>query len=404
MDVAFVGGGAAALWLACLAQRRGLSVAVIAPDPLGGEQTLASQGIIHGGGKYLLRRNASRVRSEPPTQLATMPARWRRCVAGDIVEASGDVDVRGLTVLAEHVELRATTRRALPRFRVASRMLAAGPRSDAPRREGVSPSRHAARRVPRKAEGPAQQCQARVRLPEDFVVDAESLVKLLAAGVRGHLLPRQVAPEDVLVDDDGVAGIRVGNTTLLAQRYVFAAGAGNAELARRAGLQPQATVSRPLHQAWARIERAEAVFAHCLTRPFGAEPDLTITTHPCDDATVLYLGGRLATIGVARDESAQKAAARRAVAAALPHIDTTHAEFHTLRVDRAEPQRTAARRASDAFLTTRRNASLCFPVKLSLMPRLGDLFLHELAAVKPDTNPWCGNPNQPVATARRPWS
>ena len=420
VDVAFVGGGIAAFWLACLAQRRGLSVAVIASEPLGGEQTMASQGIIHGGGKYLMRRNLTRrSASDSLAHLATMPARWRRCLTGNIVESSGDIDLRGLPVLAEQVELRATTRWSLPRLWVASQLVA-----DAPRREGVSPSLRAARRVllearaschrtrpkdvPRDMPQGVPDCTWRrkthVQLQEDFVVDVESLVRQLASGVRGRVLPRRIAPEDVLVDGDGIAGIRVGTTKLHAQRYVFAAGAGNAELAPRAGFGAQATVLRPLHQVWARIEHAEPVFAHYLTRPLGVEPDLTVTTHQCAGATVLYLGGQLATAGVARGASAQMAAAQRIVAAALPHIDTTRTDFHTLRVDRAEPQRRLTQRASDAFLATRRNASLCFPVKLSLMPRLGDLFAQELAAIERRPNPWRGDADQPVATAQRPWA
>ena len=420
VDVVFVGGGIAAFWLACLAQRRGLSVAVIASEPLGGEQTMASQGIIHGGGKYLMRRNLTRrFASDSLAHLATMPARWRRCLTGNIVESSGDIDLRGLPVLAEQVELRATTRWSLPRLWVASQLVA-----DTPRREGVSPSLRAARRVllearelcprtrpkgappdmPQGLSDRTTRQKGRVELQGDFVIDVESLAQRLAAKVRARVVSCKVASEDVLVDDHGVAGIRVGDCTLLAQRYVFAAGAGNAELAPRAGFGAQATVLRPLHQVWARIEHAEPVFAHYLTRPLGVEPDLTVTTHQCDGATVLYLGGHLATAGVARSASAQKAAAGRAVAAALPHIDTTRTDFHTLRVDRAEPQRRRTRRASDAFLATRRNASLCFPVKLSLMPRLGDLFAQELAAIEPRPDPWRGDPDQPVATAQRPWA
>ena len=420
VDVAFVGGGIAALWLACLAQRRALSVAVIAPEPLGGEQTMASQGIIHGGGKYLLRRNLTRrFASDSLAHLATMPARWRRCLTGNIVETSGDIDLRGLPVLAEQVELRATTRWSLPRLWVASQLFA-----DTSRREGVSPSLRAARRpllgarascprtrpkgappdMPQGLSNRTTRQKRRFELQGDFVIDVESLVQRLAAKVRARVVSCKVAPEDMLVDDDGVAGIRVGDSTLLAQRYVFAAGVGNAELAPRAGFDAQATLLRPLHQAWARIERPEPTFAHYLARPFGVEPDLTVTTHQHDNATVLYLGGRLATAGVARSANAQIAAARRTVATAMPHIDTTSAEFHVLRVDRAEPRRSPSQRASDTFLTTRRNASLCFPIKLSLMPRLGDLFLRELAAIEPVPNPWRGNPERPVAVARRPWT
>ena len=403
VDVAFVGGGVAALWLACLARSRGLSVVVIAPEPLGGEQTMASQGIIHGGAKYLLHGWAKRASSG---HLAAMPARWRRCLAGNAVAGSGDIDLSGVTVLAEHVELCACTRRAQLRMRAAARLLTG--EANAPARSGASK-----------------------QLP-DFVVDVESLLARLAEGIDGCLLPERVGPEQVRRGDEGVAGIDLSTATVVAQRYVFAAGAGNADLAPRLGFGADATMLRPLHQTWAVVEHTPAVFAHCLVRAFGTEPDVTVTTHQGGNQTVLYLGGHLATAGVARGADEQIEAARRTLASALPHVDLTHAQFGTVRVDRAEPPRGAASRTDDAFLATRGNALLCFPVKLSLAPRLGDLFLREVAALEPVAprradapagrasrpprpkgaqvaiqnvlQQGKGTPGQPVRLARRPWA
>ena len=394
VDVAFVGGGVAALWLACLARSQGLSVVVIAPEPLGGEQTMASQGIIHGGAKYLLHGWAKRASSD---HLAAMPARWRRCLAGNTAAGSGDIDLSGVAVLAEHVELCACTRRARLRQRAAVRLLTG------------------------EAKSPAQSGGA-MRLP-DFVVDVESLLARLAGGVAGCVLPETVAQEQVRRGDEGVAGIDLTTTTVVAQRYVFAAGAGNAHLAPRLGFGSDATTLRPLHQAWAVVEHTSPMmFAHCLVRAFGTEPDVTVTTHSDGNTTVLYLGGHLATAGVARSVNDQIEAAKRALAAALPHVDLTHAQFGTVRVDRAEPPRGTAGRTDDAFLKAHGNALLCFPVKLSLAPRLGDLFLRELAGLKPvapprNSPPGGGHlalhraqgaqertPHQPVILAKRPWA
>ncbi|MDE0694043.1 MAG: FAD-dependent oxidoreductase [Gammaproteobacteria bacterium] len=356
VDVAFVGGGVASLWLACLAQSLGLSVVVIAPAPLGGEQTMASQGIIHGGAKYSLNGSAKKA-----GHLTAMPARWRRCLAGNAVAGSGDLDLSGVTVLAEHVELRACTRRARLRQRAAARLLTGA------------------------ANTPALASGAN-RLP-DFVVDVESLIARLVGGIEGCLLAEKVGPEQVRRGDEGVAGIHLATTTVVAQRYVFAAGAGNVELAPRLGFGTSTTVLRPLHQAWAVVEHPPPTFAHCLVRAFGTEPDLTVTTHEAGNKTVLYLGGHLATAGIARSADDQIDATKHVLARALPHLDLTHARFGTVRVARAEPALAAARRTDDAFLTARGNALLCFPVKLSLAPRLGDLFLNEVAGLKPVAPP-----------------
>ena len=257
VDVAFVGGGLGSLWLACLARSRGLSVAVIAPEPLGGEQTMASQGIIHGGAKYLLHGWAKRATSG---HLAAMPARWRRCLAGNAVAGSGDIDLSGVAVLAEHVELCACTRRARLRQRAAARLLT--------------------------GEANTQSGGA-TRLP-DFVVDVESLLARLAGGIEGCLLPEKVAPGQLRCGDEGVAGIDLTTATVTAQRYVFAAGTGNADLAPRLGFGADATTLRPLHQAWAVVEPTPPTFAHCLVRAFGTEPDVTVTTHSESDTSCSF--------------------------------------------------------------------------------------------------------------------
>ncbi|MXY54552.1 MAG: FAD-binding oxidoreductase [Gammaproteobacteria bacterium] len=353
VDVALVGGGVASLWLACLARNRGLSVVVIAPEPLGGEQTMASQGIIHGGAKYSLH---GRAKKAAPDHLAAMPSRWRRCLAGNAVGGSGDIDLSGVGVLAEHVELRACTRRAQLRKRAALRLLAGAPNT------------------PVQSGG--------TRLP-DFVVDVDGLIARLVRGIEGCVLPAKVDPEKVRLGDKGVAGIDLAATTVTAERYVFAAGAGNADLAPRLGFGADATMLRALHQAWAVVEHSPPTFAHCLVRAFGTEPDVTVTTHDGGNKTILYLGGHLATTGVARSADDQVAAAKRTLASALPHVDLGSTQFGALHVARAEPRRSAASRVDDAFLATCGNALLCFPVKLSLAPRLGDLFLREVAGLKP---------------------
>ena len=92
VDVAIAGGGIAGLWVANLLLRRGLDVALCEPGTLGGTQTLASQGLIHGGIKYALGGRAD------PTfdALQDMPIRWRRCLEG-----SGEIDLRPVPTVSD---------------------------------------------------------------------------------------------------------------------------------------------------------------------------------------------------------------------------------------------------------------------------------------------------------------
>jgi glycine/D-amino acid oxidase-like deaminating enzyme len=92
-DIVIFGGGIAGLWLLNRLRQQGYDVILLESDALGGGQSLASQGIIHGGLKYALNG----VLSPASSAIAQMPERWRSCLQGE-----GDVDLRGCKVLAPH--------------------------------------------------------------------------------------------------------------------------------------------------------------------------------------------------------------------------------------------------------------------------------------------------------------
>jgi glycerol-3-phosphate dehydrogenase len=78
LDSVIFGGGAAGLWLLDRLSRDGHHVVLLESGALGAGQTIASQGIIHGGMKYslsgLLTRSAISIRE--------MPAVWRDALLG----------------------------------------------------------------------------------------------------------------------------------------------------------------------------------------------------------------------------------------------------------------------------------------------------------------------------------
>ena len=96
VDAVIVGAGVAGLWAMNVLQRRGYRALMFESDGIGGKQTLASQGMIHGGLKYALRGRLTTA-SEA---IADMPARWRACLEG-----VGDVDLSGLLPKSERYHL-----------------------------------------------------------------------------------------------------------------------------------------------------------------------------------------------------------------------------------------------------------------------------------------------------------
>ena len=91
-DIVIFGGGIAGLWLLNCLRAAGYSAALLERSALGHGQSIASQGMIHGGMKYALG-GALTGASE---SIADMPAHWQRCLRGE-----GDVDLRGTRVLSD---------------------------------------------------------------------------------------------------------------------------------------------------------------------------------------------------------------------------------------------------------------------------------------------------------------
>ena len=92
LDTAIIGGGIAGLWLLNRLQQQGRHCALFEREALGAKQTLASQGMIHGGIKYTL----AGALSGASEAIADMPRRWGECFSG-----SGEIDLQSAKLLSE---------------------------------------------------------------------------------------------------------------------------------------------------------------------------------------------------------------------------------------------------------------------------------------------------------------
>ena len=278
-DVLIVGGGIAGLWLNARLRRLGYSTLLVERGSLGGEQSVKSQGIIHGGAKYALH-GALTGASEA---IADMPRRWREALSG-----SGELDLSGVRLLSEahYLWSPGTLAGNLTSF-FASKAVRG--RVDQVKGEQLPPALQ-----DRKFKGKVY------RLAE-LVLDVPSLITRLAelAG-DGLLAARDIQP---LRDGTQLSGLRVDGREIRAQRVVLSAGAGNAQLLATLGIEQPKQQLRPLHMVLAKGPALKPLYAHCLGG--GPKPRVTVTTHPAADGQwVWYLGGDLAEAdGVARDEA-----------------------------------------------------------------------------------------------------
>jgi glycine/D-amino acid oxidase-like deaminating enzyme len=382
-----VGGGIAGLWLANVLRQRGYSVLVLEADTLGGAQTLASQGMIHGGIKYAL----SGVLTGASEAIADMPSRWAACLEG-----RGDIDLRNVVRLADRYYLfaDATGLGKLTTF-FASRALRG-------RIERLPPAAY-----PRAFADPG--FRGVVYALNDFVLDAESLLAALHAPVADVVYRYRVrgeslsGPERQRHSDRGIE-IDIDGKRVLARHLILAAGAGVQALLDALGAPQPRMQIRPLHQVIVRHRYPHPVYAHCLTGIHRPEPRLTITSHRDggEGHWLWYLGGQIASDGVALEADALVRRARAELAACVPWVDWADAEFSTLRVDRAEPLQEGARRPDQAFAQAFGNCIVAWPTKLSLAPDLGDRVLALLPPPSGAAAPLLDLPRASIG--RSPWT
>ena len=363
-DVLIVGAGVAGLWLNARLRKQGFSTIVVERESLGGGQSVKSQGIIHGGAKYALH-GALTGASEA---IADMPRRWREALAGD-----GELDLSGVRILsqAHYLWSPGTLAGNLTSF-FASKAVRG--RVDQVKGEQLPP----ALQDPR--------FKGKVYRLAELVVDVPSLIERLAnlAG-DGLLAGQSIEP---LFDNNEWVGLRVDGRDIHAQRIVFSAGAGDAELLASAGISVPAQQLRPLHMVLVKGPSLKPLYAHCLGG--GPKPRITVTTHPAANGEwVWYLGGDIAEAeGVAREPAAQIAVAQKELGNLLPWVDLSQAQWATLRVNRAEPAQSGLVRPDNAFLADQGRLLVGWPTKLALSPYFADRVIAALErdGIQPGTH------------------
>ena len=364
-DVLIVGAGVAGLWLNARLRRQGFSTVVVERESLGGGQSVKSQGIIHGGAKYALH-GALTGASEA---IADMPRRWREALAGD-----GELDLSGVRLLSEahYLWSPGTLAGNLTSF-FASKAVRG--RVDQVKGDQLPP----ALQDPR--------FKGKVYRLAELVVDVPSLIERLAELAGDGLLAGQTI--EPLLENNELIGLRVDGRDIHAQRIVFSAGAGNAELLASAGISVPAQQLRPLHMVLVKGPSLKPLYAHCLGG--GSKPRVTVTTHPAADGEwVWYLGGEIAEAdGVAREPAEQIAVAQKELGNLLPWVDLSQAQWATFRVNRAEPAQSGLVRPDNAFLADQGRLLVGWPTKLALAPDFADRVLKALEqdAIQPSNAP-----------------
>jgi glycine/D-amino acid oxidase-like deaminating enzyme len=344
LDVLIFGGGVAGLWALDELRRAGYTALLLESNALGGGQTVAAQGIIHGGFKYkwtLKGRNSAKA-------IAAMPSLWRDCIAGH-----REPKLSGTRVRSEFCYIWGA-RSQWSRFVAwaAGFGLRVKPRT-LPRDEWPAPLKGSAGRVYQLGEQ---------------VIDPVSLVSDFAR--RNERLIRKFDLSNLNFEQNQV---QIDGLDLHPNFVVFAAGEGNAILREKAGLPASAMQRRPLQMVMVRGKDLPMFFGHCIG---GTKPRATITAD-VDSAgrTVWQIGGEPAESGVKMSRHDLIRHTKRELTDILPGIDLTGAEWATYTINRAEAATAGGIRPDDAQLIEEGNVLTAWPTKLALAPRLAEQIL-----------------------------
>ncbi len=365
VDIAIMGGGIAGLWLLNRLCNDGYNAVLFEQGDLGGAQTIASQGMIHGGIKYALG-GALTGSSEA---IADMPDHWRRCLKGE-----GDVDLRKASVLSEHFYMWSTPSIG---SKVTSFFASKVTRG---RVDNI-------REKDRPEVFQNNAFKGNLYKLVDLVLDVPSVVAALADNCQGRIFSIDWQHSSLQQHSDGsvqhLSIINGGKTiTLNAKRFVFAAGEGNEQLSAMLGIKKPAMQRRPLRQVLVKHHHPYPLYAHCMgTNP---SPRLTISSHKTRDGkNVWYLGGDLATDGVTLSDSEIIAKAKSELNTLFSWLDFSDSEWATLYIDRAEPKQKGLIKPDKAFAQTAQqshNVIVSWPTKLTLSPNMADTVCNLLAA------------------------
>lgn len=340
-EIAIVGGGICGLWLLNVLRDAGYQASLFEKGQLGEAQTLASQGMIHGGIKYALGGFTT-----PASEtIASMPALWNDCIAGN-----GPLDLTGLPILSSDYFLfsdGALSGKITAFF--ASKSLR-GRISAINRTE-----------LPEAFNHP--QFKGNLYRLGDIVIDTPALIKHLQHRHKAHIFHAEVS--GVVRTQGRIENLQLEQgDTISADHYIFTAGSGNDNLSN-VSMQ-----RRPLKQVMLK-GNLPRVYAHAVSLKDANKPRLTITTHSMPNGeSVWYLGGNLAEIGVDLDDEQLIDRAKKELNELLPWIDIEGATFATLPVDRAEPAQKTGARPDLPFVQQDANGVTCWPTKLTLTPML----------------------------------
>lgn len=351
--IVIIGGGIAGLFTLARLKKSGYPVVLLEQNGLGGGQTLASQGIIHGGVKYALNG----LLTGAAQAIAQMPARWQ-----------------ALRKNAEEPHLAEAALLSPQQYLWTMGAL------------GDNLTAFFAGKLMRSRMQKLAPADYPDFLPADFagvcyglqepVFDIFSVLRAFERQYGDCIYT------DAVWQRDGKQfHIQTPEVSLNidADEVIYCAGAGN-EAASGAAQQ-----LRPLHMVALRVpQNAPNIYGHCLG--MSDKPKITVTTHPYDalapdSGKVYWLGGQPAEEGVVKTQEEQIDAVRQVFLECVPWLPAVWLDdarqFRCVRVMRAEGL-SGGHRPDLPVLTENAQGLTVWATKLAFAPLVADWVLEKI--------------------------
>ena len=371
LDALIFGGGVAGLWLLNRLRNEGYNVWLMEQDQLGAGQSIASQGMIHGGIKYSLGGKLTNASSA----IADMPAHWKHCLKGE-----GDVDLRGCNLLSDSYYM-------WPRHSFRSRLNAFLGSKALEAKVGKISSENYPDFFKNNIKSALYQLQ-------DIVLDVPSLLHTLAEKHQEAIFKIDWQQAELEKNTDGsIKELKFSNGTVIeARHYIFCCGAGSESLMKENQFDFTKMQRRPLQMVMVKHAIEDPVYVHCVSDKLTMTPEVTITSHrTAAGEPVWYLGGELAEHGALQSEGELIEAARNKLTTLFPWCDFSKASWGTFAIDRAEEKQSDGSRPDDISIAEFDNLMLCWPTKLTLVPNLANTVLNKMQTA----NTIAGNSAEP---------
>ena len=338
-DVVVVGGGIAGLWTLVALRQSGFNAILIEQHAIGSGQTLASQGIIHGGTKYALTGKLT----GSSEAVRSMPGRWKQHLAG---ERMPDLSFSRINTPHQWMWDAGSVSSRISSF-FASKVMS---------------SRVESLVVDQRPDFLKDRNIYQLQEP---VLDIKSVLTLLARPYAQYLLQAEVK-RHYQQDGHVVIDVTSGDTrqSLHARSIVFCAGVGNEDI------QSQQMQRRPLQMLLVKGGLPE-LWGHVIEA--NANPRLTITSHQnASGEIVWYIGGQLAEDGASESGMDLIERSKKELQAMFPSIDWQAKQWATLLIDRAEGWQEDRKRPDEPIIKTEGKSITVWPTKLVFAPLVGD--------------------------------